>query len=241
MRKQKEFLWREVQRNARARCLVPLNVELQIFDAQMLRLLLGSAPQHRPDTSEQFRKREWFDQIVVCTQLQSFHPIADAIACGEKQNRRTDFIAAKFRDHIPAVLVRQHNVDDEKIKFGRKRLFYSAFAIHRDIDSKPGFAQSFGKKSGGFLFVLDHQNARRAHCLYVHATHPPERRCEGGTAISSPAIRNVIAAENKQYRQYACSRNACTYSSQSVIRNIAPAIKTRNFGARGQPTAANVA
>ena len=128
--------------------------------------------------------------------------------------------------------MRQHDVDDQKIKFGRTRLFQSAFAINRDIDSKAGFTQSFGKKGRGFLFVFNHQNAHRAHCLYEHTAHAPDRRCEGGTAISSPAIRNVIAAENKQYRQYACSTNACTYSSQSVIRNIAPAIKKRNLGAR---------
>jgi hypothetical protein len=32
-------------------------------------------------------------------------------------------IAPQFRDDIPAVLVRQHDVDDQKIKFGRTRLF----------------------------------------------------------------------------------------------------------------------
>src|SRR5215468_3149753 len=99
MRKQKEFLWREVQLSARASCLVSLRIEFQIVNPQMFRLLLGSAPQHRPDTSEQFRKREWFDQIIVCTQLESFHTIAHAIACGKKQNRCADFIAPEFRDH----------------------------------------------------------------------------------------------------------------------------------------------
>ena len=52
MSEQKEFLWREVQRHARARCLVPLHVEFQILDAQMFRLLLGSTSQHRTDTGE---------------------------------------------------------------------------------------------------------------------------------------------------------------------------------------------
>ena len=97
--------------------------------------------------------------------------------------------------------MRQHDINDQKIKFGGTRLFQSGFAINRDIDSKAGFAQSFGQKSRGFLFVLDHQNAHKAHCLYEHAAHPRDRGCEGGMAISSPAIRNVIAAENRQYRQ----------------------------------------
>jgi hypothetical protein len=30
----------------------------------------------------------------------------------------------------------------------------------------------------------------------------------GGRAITSPASRNVVAAENRQKRQYACSRKA---------------------------------
>src|ERR1043166_7971357 len=105
MRKQEEFLWSKVQRNARARRLVTLRVEFQILNAQMFRLLLGSTPQHRADTGESFRKRERFDKIIVCTQLEAFHTIADAVAGGKKQNGRADCIAPQFRDDVPSILV----------------------------------------------------------------------------------------------------------------------------------------
>ena len=54
-------------------------------------------------------------------------------------------------------------------------------------------------------------------------------------------MRKVIAAEKRQYRQYACSRKAWTYSSHSVDRNMIPTIKIRNLLMRAYPKAANVA
>src|SRR5947207_15832545 len=112
----------------------------------MFGLLRESTSQHRTDTREEFRKREWFDQIIVCTQLESFHTIADAVAGGKKQNGRADFVAPQVGDDIPAVLVRQHDVDDEEIKSDRTRLLQSRFTVNRDVDSQAGFTQSFGQK-----------------------------------------------------------------------------------------------
>ena len=84
MGKQKKFFGRKVERNSRARRLVPPHIEFQIIDFEMFPLPLRSASQHRPHTGEQLGERERFHQIIVRAELESFYAIADAIAGGKK-------------------------------------------------------------------------------------------------------------------------------------------------------------
>jgi hypothetical protein len=51
--------------------------------------------------------------------LQRF--VADTVASGKKKNRRAEPVVLQFRDHLPAVFVWQHDVDDEQIELGRVR------------------------------------------------------------------------------------------------------------------------
>ena len=165
----------------------------------MFRSTLWNASQHRAHAGEQFRKRERLHQIIVGAQLESFHPIANTIAGGKKENRRGDPIAPQFGNDIPAIFVRQHHVDDEKVKAGRARLLQAFFSITCHINGKSGFAQPFRQKCRGFVLIFDHQNPRAAHILCAtNHDNEADRLCDGGTAISSPAMRNVVAAENRQ-------------------------------------------
>src|SRR6476660_10127139 len=122
---------------------------------------LRSASQYRAHPGEQFRKREWFDQIIVCAQLQAFHTVAHTVTSGEKENWGASAIAPELCDHFPAVLVGQHDIDNQKIKLFSARLLRAGFAIRRNVDRKTGFAQSFGQESRRLIFVLDYQNP---HC-----------------------------------------------------------------------------
>src|SRR5881296_4608740 len=108
----------------------------------MFSLSLGSASQHGAHPGEQFRKCEWLDQIIVCAELESFHTVAHTVAGGKKENRCANSIAPELCDHFPAVLVWQHDIDDQKIKFFCARLVRPRFAIGRNIDRETGFAQS---------------------------------------------------------------------------------------------------
>src|SRR5437899_3819711 len=158
MREQQKFLRREVERNTGACCLVPSHIDFQIVDAQTFCLSLRSTAQYRPHPGEQFRKRERFDQIIVCAQFESFHTVAHTVAGGEKENGRASPIASEVRNQFPAVLAWQHDIDDEKIKLLGARLLRAGFAIGRNLDRKTGFAQSLGQESRRFLFVLDYEN-----------------------------------------------------------------------------------
>jgi hypothetical protein len=158
---------------------------------------LWSTAQDRTHAREQFRKRERFDQVIVCAQLESFHTVSHTVASRKKKNRRANPIAPEFRDHFPAVLMWQHDIDDKKIKFARTRMLQADFAIERKVDCKTGFAQSLGQESRSFLFVFDNENP---HCRKSDLFRAANLYCccEEGAAITKPASRNVMAAENKQ-------------------------------------------
>src|SRR6516225_4126688 len=129
----------------------------------MFCLSLRSTPQYRADPGKQLRKREWLDQIIVCAQIKSFHTIAHTVTRGKKKNQRVNPIAPEFRDHFPAVLMRQHDIADQKVKFGGARSLQARLAIARKIDCEPGFAESLGQESRCFLFVFDNENPHLSH------------------------------------------------------------------------------
>src|SRR5205823_11530825 len=96
--------------------LVVSHVEFQIIDSQIFCLSLRSTSQYRAHPGKQFRKREWFDEIIICAQLESFHAVAHTVTGGEKEDGRAHPIAPELRDQFPPVLARQHDIDDEKVK-----------------------------------------------------------------------------------------------------------------------------
>jgi hypothetical protein len=130
---------------------VSLQVELQIVDAQTIFVFRGSAPQQRAHPGKQLGKRERLYQIIVRLQFKSFHLIVHTVACGEKKNGRARSAATQFRDHLPTVLVWQHDIDDEKIELGRASKLQAGFAIPRRINSEASFAQTFGQKAAVFF------------------------------------------------------------------------------------------
>src|SRR5262249_8670990 len=121
MSQQEKFFRCEIERKTGTRSLVPSHVDLQIIDAQTFYSSLRSASQYRTHPGEQFGKRKRLDEIIVRAQFQSFNTVAHTVAGGKKKNRRANPIAAEFRDHFPAVLVWQHDIDNKKINFGCAR------------------------------------------------------------------------------------------------------------------------
>ena len=140
---------------------MPSHVNFQISDSQMFCLSLGSTAQYRAHPGEQFRKRERFDEIIVCAQLEPFHAVAHTVTRGEKENGCANAIAPELRDQFPPVLVRQHDIDDENIELRCARQFRARFTIDGNIDGETGFPQSLGQERRRFLFVFDYENP---HC-----------------------------------------------------------------------------
>src|SRR5436309_7186607 len=105
MSKQQKFQRREIERNSWARCFVPSHVDFQISDAQLFRLSLRSTAQYRAYPGEQFRKRERFDQIIICAQFESFTRMRKLSRAGKKKNRLRNPPAPSSSNNFQSALV----------------------------------------------------------------------------------------------------------------------------------------
>src|SRR5262249_14925799 len=110
------------------------------------------------------------------------HAVAHAVAGGKKKNRRAHPVAAEFRDHFPAVLVWQHDIDDKKIKFGGARFLQTGLAIARNLNRKAGFPEAFREETRCFLFVLNNENPHMLDKLYRRET----KETKAGDCLSKP-------------------------------------------------------
>ena len=57
--------------------------------------------------------------------------------------------------------MREHDIDNQKMKLARASLRQPGFAIDGNIDSETGFPQSLGQERRRFFFVFDYENP---HC-----------------------------------------------------------------------------
>src|SRR5205807_9388075 len=172
--------------------------------------------------------------LIDRTGLRRLHAIAYTGARGQRNGGRLHPGLAQFLGGSPAIFFRKHDIDNEKIKLARVRGRRPRLAVRGNIDNETGFTKTFCQKSRRLLFVFDHQNSHKADNPFL--PHSPARASRqslksmseskrmgktrewttyeidlsrpAGRAITSPASRNVVAAENRQKRQYACSRKA---------------------------------
>src|SRR2546423_7838498 len=123
---------------------MPLQIKFQIIDAQPFCLMLRGPSQYRSHAREQFRKRERLYQIIICAEFESFHAVAHTVTRSQEENGCTHVTCPELSDDFHSVLLRQHNINNQKIEFICARLLEARLAVARDGDAKSGFAQSLG-------------------------------------------------------------------------------------------------
>src|SRR5215813_9804158 len=196
-------------------------IDFQIINAQFV-TTRRSTTQKRTHAGEQFREREWFHHVIIRAEFKSFYAIAHAITGCQKNDRRLRLGRAQFFNESPAIFFRQHDIDNEQVKPARTRCGQPGLAIEGEIDGETGFAQTLCQKSRRLLFIFDHQNSHTPDNLLLifapvlalisvlvskskrmgrtreRKTYETALSRPGGRAITSPASRNVVAAENRQ-------------------------------------------
>jgi hypothetical protein len=163
MSQKKEFFGRQIKRDAVTGGAMMAGIYFQILNVDLVGLG-RRATQERTDTGEQFRKGERFDHVIVRAKLEALNPIADTIAGRQKNDGSADTRLTQFSDQRPAVSLRQHDVDNQKIKITGTGRRQTGDSIARDLHAKPSFAEAFGEKGRRFPFVFDNKNT---HCLNV--------------------------------------------------------------------------
>src|SRR5437762_3563739 len=79
---------------------------------------------------------------MLCTEFESFYAVAHTITRSQEENGCTHVTCPELSDDFHSVLLRQHNINNQKIEFICARLLETRLAVARDGDAKSGFAQS---------------------------------------------------------------------------------------------------
>ena len=145
------------------------------IDAEIRRLKLAfdddrrSTAQQGPHSRQQLRKSKWLHQIVVGAQLQALHPMLDSAKRGEQQDRHAFIGGAQHAHDIPAVHIRQHDVEDQQIVIAGHCQVIAVKAVIGQVDDEAGLGEPFGQVLSGFLLIFDNQNlhGRLLHARFV--------------------------------------------------------------------------
>ena len=79
------------------------------------RLRAGSAPGERAQADQELRELEWLREVVVGTRLEARHLVMNAVPCGQKEDRCGQPASAQSEADVPAVGVRQPDVEDDYV------------------------------------------------------------------------------------------------------------------------------
>ncbi len=114
---QLELGGRQRHESAGATHLVALLVEFEVGEGELGRggLLAGRTAKDRPDPSGQLLKAERLGHIVVAAERQAPDLVVGGVAGGQEDDGRAHTAVAHAPDHLEAVEVRQHDVEDHEV------------------------------------------------------------------------------------------------------------------------------
>ncbi len=86
--KQKELLRRQIQTMAGAHGALPGEVQLKIANSDRIGSPLRGSPKYGMNPSQEFRKGEWFCEIVIRSGPQTLYPLVYRVAGGQADHWR---------------------------------------------------------------------------------------------------------------------------------------------------------
>lgn len=132
---QLELSRRQFKRASTSQGTTRYEVDLQVrcFETQNV----GRTPtsHQRPNARQQFRQREWLDQIIVCAEVEPDNAILDSIAGRQNQHRRMNLSLAQGLQDLEATSAREHQVEQHEVKRlgGRAEKTLLAVRCHDDV------------------------------------------------------------------------------------------------------------
>ena len=173
-----EFLGREVDGFGAAGDFAADAIEREVGDLEALGRGL-SAAQEGADAGEEFDEGEGLDEVIVGALFEAFDAIVESAAGAENQHRRADLAIANFLEHLEAVHIGKHAVQNHQVVVGGVNQIERGAAGQSGIDGVSGAFQPAAQKIGDAFFVLDHENS---HLLTAYRNDRAERVKRGSRA-----------------------------------------------------------
>src|SRR5262249_20682975 len=90
-------------------------VQLEVVGVQDKVSVGEVTAQQDAQPGHQLGERKGLHQIIVCPAVQSPDAILDSVACREDQNRLAEALRPQVLEHLQAVSLRQHQIQDNDI------------------------------------------------------------------------------------------------------------------------------
>ncbi len=109
-------------------------IHQQLPNVDCLRCGDAVAVQQRLDPGHQFKRLEWFDEVIIGSQLKAFDFLG-GLAFGREHQQRNIVGCAQLAAQLPAIHIRHHHIQDNHIGFERLKSCERFHAIRsfRDI------------------------------------------------------------------------------------------------------------
>ncbi|MPN34137.1 hypothetical protein SDC9_181630 [bioreactor metagenome] len=118
--------------------------------------MLRRAAQQSLDSSDQLRKGERLDQIIVGASLQTVDPVFHFTQRGQHQDRGL-FLGTQGSQQGKSVHARQHGVQDDGGVIKLQTHVKSGYSVMGKVDNEACRTQSFLQILGKLLLIFDNQ------------------------------------------------------------------------------------
>lgn len=157
-----EFCRGQLDQRPRPVNLAGLGADRDIGEANLFRLdpaQPGFTAQHGLHTSEQFCQPEGLGHVVFRPQLQAHDLVHLGPASAEHHHRGKDLALAKVTQHLEAIQLGQHDVQDDEIEGGRAGKIEPIFAVHSELNLVPLGGEVHFEAHRDAVVVFDNQDA----------------------------------------------------------------------------------
>ena len=158
MFQQPELSRRQIERLARDPDAVLEPIELDRAIDQNFRATGTATTNHRAHAGQQFIELEWLGQVVVGAGIEPAHHIFRGISCGQHDDWRLTPLTTQFGRDLKAILLRQHQVEQDDIVRVDVRQRCRLIAIRRVVNDVPLLTQPLGDETGDLSIVLHNEN-----------------------------------------------------------------------------------
>ena len=155
-------------------------IERQVGHLQLLGRGLA-APQQRPHARQQLDEGERLHQVIVGALFEAFDAVVERAARAQNQDRRAGLAVADLLQHLQAVHIGQHEVENHQVVIGGVDVVERGGAVGRGIHGVSRALEAAAEEVGDALFILDDQDS---HCVLSL----PNRPSRAGTGLLPRAV-----------------------------------------------------
>jgi hypothetical protein len=112
----------------------------------------------RPDAGQQLVEAEGLGQVVVGAGVEPAHHVLGGVTRGEHEDRRGPALAAQLGGHLEAVLLGEHDIEQDDVVVVHVGQHRGLVAVRRDVHHVPFLLEPLLDESGDLPVVLHHEN-----------------------------------------------------------------------------------